>query len=243
MPKIIDLTNQRFGRLIALERVANNKNRVMWKCQCDCGNIINVRGDYLRTGHTQSCGCKKLEITANTGKNTIKNYVGKRFGYLTVIEDSGKRETNGSVSWKCQCDCGNIIYVATSNLPRYISCGCIKSKGEKKIISLLIKMQIPFITQKQFETCLSPETGRPLRFDFYLPEQHILIEYDGEQHFHEIRNNRYGYEGIVARDNYKNQWCKENNIPLIRIPYTEYNNIDDNYMRAIIERNGWTEVK
>ena len=212
----------------------------MWKCQCDCGNIINIRGDYLRTGHTQSCGCKKLEITANTGKNKIKNYVGKRFGHLTVIEDSGKRETNGSVSWKCQCDCGNIVYVATSNLPRYISCGCIKSKGEEKIISLLIEMQIPFITQKQFETCLSPETGRPLRFDFYLPEQHILIEYDGIQHYQYQTtgwNVKERYDNTIKLDKYKNQWCEENNIPLIRIPYTEYNNIDGNYLKMIIEEN------
>lgn len=70
----------------------------------------------------------------------------------------------------------------------------------------------------------------------------FLIEYDGEQHFHKVRNDRYGYEGIVARDNYKNQWCEKNNIPLIRIPYTDYNNIDDNYMRAIIQRNGWKEI-
>ena len=238
MPKLIDLTNQRFGRLIVLERVANNKNRVMWKCQCDCGNIINVRGDYLRIGQTQSCGCKKLEAAAKVGKNTIKDYVGKRFGHLTVVEDSGKRETNGSVSWKCQCDCGNVVYVATGNLPRRMSCGCIKSKGEEKIISLLIEMQIPFITQKQFETCLFPETGRPLRFDFYLPDQHILIEYDGIQHYQYDAtgwNVEERYNNTVKRDEYKNQWCQENNIPLIRIPYTEYENLSIEMIQSLIQ--------
>ena len=76
-----------------------------------------------------------------------------------------------------------------------------------------------------------------------MPEQNILIEYDGEQHFHKTRNDRYGYEGIVARDNYKNQWCEKNNIPLIRIPYTDYNNVDVDYIRAIIEKNNWTEIR
>ena len=52
----------------------------------------------------------------------------------------------------------------------------------------------------------------------------------------------YGYEGIIARDNYKNQWCEKNNIPLIRIPYTDYNNIDGNYMENIIHHNGWRLV-
>ena len=80
-------------------------------------------------------------------------------------------------------------------------------------------------------------------FDFYLPDQNILIEYDGEQHFHKVKNDRYGYEGIVARDNYKNQWCQENNIPLIRIPYTDYDKINVQNMRRIIERNGWKEIR
>lgn len=158
-----------------------------------------------------------------------------------MIKDSGKRETRGGVLWECQCDCGNIILVSTSNLTREkettVSCGCAKSKGEEKITSLLLEIQIPFITQKRFDSCVFPETNRQLVFDFYLPEQNILIEYDGEQHFHEVRNDRYGYKGIVARDNFKNQWCKENNIRLIRIPYTEYDNINCNYLKAIIKEN------
>lgn len=252
MPAVIDLTNKTFGRLTVIKRAKNiqtpnGRSHVAWECICECGNIITVRGDALRNGHTVSCGCKKREILASAGKNRISNLEGKVFGRLTVKKDSGKREPSGGVLWECECSCGNIVYVSTSNLTRpseaTISCGCAKSKGEEKIIAALIQAQIPFITQKRFESCIFPETNRQLVFDFYLPEQNILIEYDGEQHFHEVRNDRYGYEGIVARDNFKNQWCKENNILLIRIPYTEYKNIDVNYMRQIIQRNGWKEVK
>lgn len=184
---------------------------------------------------------------SQAGRNRASDLIGHVFGRLTVKADSGKRDNKGGIIWECECSCGNIAYVSTSNLTRSnestISCGCAKSKGEERIISSLIQAQIPFITQKRFESCVFPETGRQLVFDFYLPEQNILIEYDGEQHFHEISNDRYGYKGIVSRDNYKNQWCKENNISLIRIPYTEYSNIDDNYMRRIIRKNGWRLVK
>ena len=89
-----------------------------------------------------------------------------------MIKDSGKREKIGIVLWECQCDCGNITFVSTSNLTRpneaTISCGCAKSKGEERIIASLIEAQIAFITQKRFETCIFPLTNRQLVFDFYL---------------------------------------------------------------------------
>ena len=59
------------------------------------------------------------------------------------------------------------------------------------------------------------------RFDFYINDKY-LIEYDGEQHFYKASNDRYNFKETQKRDYYKNQWCKENNIPLIRIPYTAY---------------------
>lgn len=53
MPKPIDLTGQKFGRLSVIERVQNNKDgRTMWKCRCDCGNERVVMGKSLRSGHT-----------------------------------------------------------------------------------------------------------------------------------------------------------------------------------------------
>ena len=252
MAKKNELTNQIFGRLIVIKQAKNiltpnGRSHVAWECLCKCGNTVVGRGDNLRNGHTVSCGCKKQEVLAAAGKNRAKDLVGKTFGRLTVKSDSKKRDNSGGIIWECECSCGNVTYVSTSNLTRpkesTISCGCAKSKGEEKIISVLLEAQIPFITQKRFDTCVFPETNRHLVFDFYLPEQNILIEYDGEQHFHKVKNDRYGYEGIVARDNYKNQWCQENNIPLIRIPYTDYDKINVQNMRRIIERNGWKEIR
>ena len=251
MPAKNDLTDKIFGRLKVLRQVdniqtPNGRSHVAWLCECECGKQIVVRGDNLRNGHTVSCGCKKREVLAEVGKNRASNLVGSVFGKLMVKKDSGKRDNKGGIIWECECSCGNITYVSTSNLTRpneaTISCGCAKSKGEEKIISALIQAQIPFITQKRFNTCIFPDTNKHLVFDFYLPEQNILIEYDGEQHFHKVKNDRYGYEGIVARDNYKNQWCKDNNITLIRIPYTDYSKINAENMRAIIQKNGWLEV-
>ena len=56
-----DLTNQTFGRLTVIERDTTKpmgkENFAYWKCKCQCGNIVSVRGDHLRHHTTQSCGC------------------------------------------------------------------------------------------------------------------------------------------------------------------------------------------
>jgi hypothetical protein len=62
MGKFIDLTNQKFGRLIVVKRVKNNKfNQVQWLCKCDCGNETIVKAYSLKNNSTRSCGCLKKE--------------------------------------------------------------------------------------------------------------------------------------------------------------------------------------
>lgn len=64
--------------------------------------------------------------------------------------------------------------------------------------------------------------GHVAKFDFYVNEKYI-IEYDGETHYQYNLHGWHNEEQLKAqqeRDIIKNQWCKDNNIPLIRIPYT-----------------------
>ena len=66
MPKLIDLTGQRFGRLTVVERAENyvapnGRQAARWVCLCDCGNKTTVVGGDLRTGRTKSCGCFEQE--------------------------------------------------------------------------------------------------------------------------------------------------------------------------------------
>ena len=60
----LDLTDQHFGRLIALYPVGkDNFGRIVWHCKCDCSNAVNVAGSMLVNSHTKSCGCLHKEIT------------------------------------------------------------------------------------------------------------------------------------------------------------------------------------
>ena len=97
---------------------------------------------------------------------------------------------------------------------------CKNSKGETIISNFLKTQKIIFIPQKKFDDC---KFKYPLPFDFYLPEQNICIEYDGEQHFKPM-NIWGGYENfelIKIRDNIKTEYCKKNGIKLLRIKYNE----------------------
>lgn len=66
-----DLTGQRFGRLVAIERVGTAKDgQAQWLCQCDCGNTTVVRAGDLRRGNTQSCGCLQKEYMESDWNKT-----------------------------------------------------------------------------------------------------------------------------------------------------------------------------
>lgn len=67
----INLTGQKFGRLSVLSYAGQRgRRRTMWKCQCDCGNVVEVEATHLRAGHTKSCGCITKE---NARKMNYKN--------------------------------------------------------------------------------------------------------------------------------------------------------------------------
>lgn len=63
MPNAMDITGQRFGRLIATERVFPGRNGALWRCRCDCGGERTLPTSALRSGNTKSCGCLSAETT------------------------------------------------------------------------------------------------------------------------------------------------------------------------------------
>ena len=69
MGKKLDLTGQRFGRLVAVKDTGKRKaGQVVWLCQCDCGKIKEICCSPLRNGNTRSCGCYCRDIAKKTGK-------------------------------------------------------------------------------------------------------------------------------------------------------------------------------
>jgi very-short-patch-repair endonuclease len=107
-------------------------------------------------------------------------------------------------------------------------CGCPScnsSKGERIIKKILSSKDILFIEQHKFTEC---KHIRTLSFDFYLPDHNICIEFDGLQHFipfsfspdKSVETKNKNLQTIKRRDEVKNKYCMDNNITLLRIPYT-----------------------
>lgn len=236
MSAVIDLTGQNFNYLTVIERdfekgKLHKTGKAYWKCQCKCGNIVSIVGSDLRNGKTQSCGCMRTTKGSYNGFDLL----GKKFGKLTVLERLPNRYEKRY--WKCECECGNIVEVSSSDLKsgHTYGCGCSKSKGEQLIGTILKELNFSFESQKSFDTCINPKTNKKLFFDFYLPDFNILIEYDGIQHTKALdkTNGWNNIENLLStqeRDSIKNEWCKNNNIPLIRISYEDFNKLNSDYL-------------
>lgn len=215
-----DLTGQKFGMLTALyplSKTTKTGEYVKWHCLCDCGKYHDVSSKCLVHGNTTSCGCQ----------GSYKDLTGQKFGMLTALQDTGRRNKHRRAIWKCKCDCGKIIEVSSQNLLSFgtMSCGCLSSsEGENIIENILKNNNIIYEKEKRFDTCFYSNKNNLARFDFFVDNKYC-IEFDGKQHFKENTYFEFSLKEIQLRDNNKNQWCKDNNIPLIRIPYTHINKI------------------
>lgn len=132
---------------------------------------------------------------------------------------------------KCYCKiCNHIWSPIGRSLKNGQGCpNCSTSKGELKVKEFLDINRIDYIQQKTFNDCVDKEK---LKFDFYLPKENTIIEYDGQQHFMPVDFANKGiewatnlYNNNVRKDIIKNDYCKENEIKLIRISYLDYDNI------------------
>lgn len=119
--------------------------------------------------------------------------------------------------------CGYVYSVIPSSFTSGTRCPrCISSRGEERIADYLDKKEIIYQREKMFLG-----TGGK-RFDFYIEKINLCIEYDGEQHFKPVKH--WGGEEALRKaqksDLFKNEFCNENGIELIRIPYWDFERIE-----------------
>lgn len=104
------------------------------------------------------------------------------------------------------------------------------SNGENQIQEFLIRNNIAFIREQEFDGLINNKTGYRLRFDFYLPDLRACIEFDGKQHFQYTEEFDKGdttkFKERKFRDGLKDKFCRQKGLILLRIKYDQFYNIN-----------------
>lgn len=186
--------------------------------------IICPHGHEYKVNWNKFSSGRRCPYCANKVKLTLEkvSLIFKNEGYEIIGE---YKDTITPVTIRCKC--GNEYSVTVGNFKQGKRCSKCnsKSKGEDKIFEILDLNKIEYIRQQKYVDC---KDINMLPFDFYLPQYNLIIEYDGEQHFKPI--SVFGGEDVfwttVTHDAIKNQYCEDNDIDLLRIPYWEFDNIE-----------------
>ena len=88
MPKALDLTNEKFGKLTAIKKVESRNKKAFWLCECECGGFLEVSTDHLRRGTTKSCGCERKKAKQTSGE-AVTNFR-QRIKIALVGANNGK---------------------------------------------------------------------------------------------------------------------------------------------------------
>lgn len=197
-----------------IDKYVNTKTKILHKCKIDGQEWYAMPTNILK-----GTGCPKCSIEGS--KKAHENYVKEIALINPDIEVLDMYvNTRTKILHKCKT-CGHKFYVKPNDFLHGIGCPkCNASHGERDIELYLIKHKIDYIPQHRFIGC---RNKHPLPFDFYLPDYNVCIEYNGKQHYEPIDyfGGKEMFNLIQQRDAIKTQYCKDNNIVLIKIKYNE----------------------
>lgn len=221
------------GELLPSMVTKSSSKHVWWKCSLGHSWMTKVNQRTSLVRNCPYCMNKKILVGFNDLKTTHPEILDE-WDYVKneKLPSEYMSGTDQKVWWNCKKGHSykmNIVH-------RVNGCGCSickESKGEKAIRSYLDKNHIKYIAQYKTDDC---KDKRLLPFDFAIlnskDEIDFLIEYDGVQHFEctdfskSKKESKRKFEEVNRHDTIKNNYCKENNIKLLRIPYTEFDNIE-----------------
>lgn len=204
-----------------LGNYVQNKEKILVRCKI-CHSEWRTTPNSLLSGR----GCKKC---SGLQKHTNEEFVAAMKALHPEI-DVLDTYTNNYTRVKCFCNrCKSYFYgLPHSMLDTKSGCTfCSKSnsRGELAILDWLRQHNIDFVKEYRFKEC---KNKIPLPFDFYLPSKNTVVEFDGKQHYEvtPFFNGEAGYLQTKTNDKIKNEFCKNHNIKLIRIPYWDIDNVD-----------------
>ena len=243
---VVDIIQKAGYELITKEdEYVNGKSMITYKCPVH--GIHKMQANNLNNGkRCPEChfdnARKRFAFSSDKAASKIESLGGKLINKNEYINNSTK-----NLKILCPSCHENVFITSLRNFEQHggqscPECSKKESVGERRIRQWLEKTNISFIQEKRFPDC---RDINPLPFDFYLPSKNTIIEFDGIQHFKETHffphtEYRYvEYGGSIKlytqkHDSIKNNYCKINNINLIRIPYTDINKIENVLQEKLI---------
>ena len=212
------------------EYTTHSNAKVWFKCE------NGLHSDYQQTVNNKShgkmcmkCGVERSRASSLKPKGKNNTIGSKRPSLIPYWSDNNEKTiyeynygTDQFVWWKCENGIHEDYKQKSSNkvFKGYRCPKCKYSRGEKLVSDTLDTMDIEYITEYIFLDLHSVNSGT-LRFDFYIPSLKTCIEYDGIQHFEPVGffGGKTTYELQVKNDELKDDYCMNNDIKLIRIPY------------------------
>ncbi len=149
-----DITGERFGMLTA-RYCTGKKDRggsYLWHCSCDCGGEVDASLHKLQSGDRKSCG--------SLSRPAVRDFVGRRFGRLTVKEYAGKEA--GMYRWRCVCDCGRETVVGQTLLlsGKTKSCGCIRQDVMRQNLKLTDGTSVTILKRNRTQLTRTNTSGK-----------------------------------------------------------------------------------
>lgn len=191
--------------------------------------ICPIHGVFYQKPHDHlyGSGCKICVGLENKTNNIFIEDSKKIFGNKFEYNKTNYINSHSYIILTCKKH-GDFKLLPNNHLSKKQGCPvCKESKGEQKIRNILERMNINFIQEKRFDNCIGKK--RKLPFDFYLPLQNLVIEYDGIHHFKTVNafGGENGFREIKENDIIKNNFLKDNNINLLRITYHQFGEIEN----------------
>lgn len=217
--------------IISLEFYQGAKTKIKFKCT-KCNHVFSTSPDQILHSKFGCPKCAQSQITKSQTK-THQEFLSELSRINPDLEPLETYKTDHT-KILMRCKIHNYEWRAAPNKILHRRTGCPKcsvSTNENKICDILDKWGFKYALQQRFAECRDKYS---LPFDIYLIDENILIEYDGEAHFIPIQrtaseSKRTTLERLHItqhHDEIKNKYCQKHNIPLIRVPYWEQDNLE-----------------
>lgn len=234
-PNVVKQWHPTKNKLTPFDVTYQSSKKAWWKCdKSDDHEWESIISNKTKNKNQLSCPfCSGQKVILSNCLATTHPEIAKKWHPTKNLSLTPFDVTFGSgkkVWWKCNNNHEWITSV--DDLVGNINDGgngcalCSSSNGENKIKNILDQMNITYEIQKTFDDC---KDTKKLRFDLYIPKYNVLIEYDGMQHFKPIKffGGIERFNGLKIKDKIKSEYAAKNNIPLLRIPYTKFDLIEE----------------